>query len=264
MKAFSLLVLLLATTTASAVCGLRGPTVSLSAPVTALLEDLNLIGHPQLKAISMFHALQSPTSVPRLGGGLFLSQKTLAQFAGHTIFFDESGELQRRLSDTPKLKAISVRTRSLDPFEVTFQALEQLRSQLVGCDADVSALRERYLAEQAWLIAQKPFPRRMFFFLGEVTSSKWPELLMVADGPVLFWTRHRKLQTFPSELAYVRWGEKWKKGLASGDVLVGLVESQGAFSLEKALHWNARGPGVLTPGPGQIRFMRQFVESVEK
>lgn len=264
MKVFSLLVFLLVTSTASAVCSLRGPTVSLSAPVTALLDELKLLRHPQLKAISMFHSVRSETSVPRLGGGLFLAQKTLAQFAGHTIFFDESGELQRRLRDTPRLKSISVRTRNLDPFEVTFQALEQLGSYLVGCEAEVTRLREKYLAEKAWLIAQKPFARRMYFFLGEVTPSKWPELLMVADGPILFWTRHEKLQTFASELAYVRWGEKWKKGLASDDVLVGLVESPGTFSLEKTLHWNARGPGVLTPGPGQIRFMRQFVESVEK
>lgn len=264
MKAFSLLVLLLASTAASAVCGLRAPTVSLSAPVTALLEDLALLGHPQLKAISMFHAVQSPTSVPRLGGGLFLSQKTLAQFAGHTIFFDESGELQRRLGARPELSTISVRTRSLDPFEVTFQALEQLHAQLVGCEAEVAALREKYLAERTWLVAQKPFSRRMYFFLGEVTTSKWPELLMVADGPVLFWTRHGKLRTFASELAYVRWGEKWKKSLAPSDLLVGLAESKAPFAVEKTAHWNARGPGVLTPGPGQIRFMRQFVEAVAR
>ncbi len=261
MKAFSFLFFIWASTTFA--CELKSETVSLSAPITGLLEDLQLLSDKKLIAISLFHPLKVDTKLERLGGGLFLSQKSLKRFQKMNLFFDESGEMKRRLTEAQIAGAIEVQTRSLDPFEVIDRALKKLTPYLKKCEAKLSALKNFYLNEQDWLLRQPAFKQPMYFFLGEMKQENWPDLLMVQDGPVLFWLRHKKLKTIDSPLAYVRWGEKWKKSLTKESQLIGLIHSSDAkeFSIEKQTYWNVTSAGALTPGPWQVRFMRQFVES---
>lgn len=260
MKVFSFLFFIWASTTFA--CELKSETVSLSAPITGVLEDLKLLSDKNLIAISMFHPLKDETKIERLGGGLFLSQKSLKRFQKMTIFFDESGEMKRRLTEAHIAGVIEVQTRSLDPFEVVERAIVKLTPYLKNCDDKLSALKTHYLSEKDWLLQQTAFKNPMYFFLGELKENNWPDLLMVQDGPVLFWLKHKKIKTIESPLAYVRWGEKWKKSLTKEDQLIGLIHSSDTkkFSIEKQTYWNVTSAGALTPGPWQIRFMRQFVE----
>lgn len=261
MKAFSFLILFWSSTLFA--CELKSEIVSLSAPITGVLEDLQLLSDKKLIAISLFHPLQNESKIERLGGGLFLSQKSLKRFQKMSIFFDESGEMKRRLSEAHIVGVNEVQTRSLDPFEVVERALAKLTPFLKNCEEKVGALKTHYLIEQDWLLRQPAFKQPMYFFLGEMKENNWPDLLMVQDGPVLFWLKHKKLKTIESPLAYVRWGEKWKKSLTENSQLIGLVHTSDAkkFSVEKQTYWNVTSAGALTPGPWQIRFMRKFVES---
>lgn len=261
MKVFSFLIFIWASATFA--CELKSETVSLSAPITGLLEDLQLLSDKKLIAISMFHPLKVDSNLERLGGGLFLSQKSLKRFQKMNLFFDESGEMKRRLTEAQISGVIEVPTRSLDPFEVIDRSLTKLAPLLKNCDTKITALKKFYMNEKDWLIKQAAFKRPMYFFLGEMKDENWPDLLMVQDGPVLFWLKHKKIQTIESSLAYVRWGEKWKKSLTEESQLIGLIHSSDAkkISIEKQSNWNVTSAGALTPGPWQIRFMRQFIES---
>lgn len=261
MKAFSFLFFIWATTTFA--CELKSETVSLSAPVTGLLEELELLKDKKLIAISLFHPVREEIKLERLGGGLFLSQKSLKRFQKMNLFFDESGEMKRRLTEAKITGLIEIQTRSLDPFEVTENALKKLAPFLKSCEVKLNALKIRYQGEKDWLMQRPAFKNPMYFFLGELKKNSWPDLLMVQDGPVLFWLKHKKLKTVDSPLAYVRWGEKWKKSLSEESQLIGLIHSSDTkkFSIEKQIYWNVTSVGALTPGPWQIRFMRQFVEA---
>jgi hypothetical protein len=171
--------------------------------------------------------------------------------------------MKRRLTEAQIAGVIEIQTRSLDPFEVIDRALRILTPHLKNCEERIKSLQAHYLGEKNWLISRPAFKKPMYFFLGEMKPEKWPDLLMVKDGPVLFWLRHKKLTTIDSPLAYVRWGEKWKKSLTEESQLIGLIHSSDAkkFSIEKQAYWNVTSAGALTPGPWQLRFMRQFIES---
>lgn len=243
-------------------CEISRPVVSLSAPITGVLEDLNLLEDKNLVAISSFYPTLKKISKERLGGGLFLSQKSLKRFQKTVIFYDESGEMKRRLKEFAIQEAIEVSTRSLDPFEATERALVQVTKSLRGCEDSVKKLQDFYGQEKKWLLMQPKFPGRWYFFVGYLKEKHWPNLLMVNDGPMLFWLKHQKMQSFDSTLAYVRWGEKWKSTLGKDDHLVGLEHTNEGkvFKWEKAKYLNITSAGALTPGPWQIRFMRQFTE----
>lgn len=239
-------------------CELKQDTVSLSAPVTGVIEFLGLLESPRLKAISLFHPVQA-SKLEKLSGGLFLSQKTIERFKTHVIYFDESRELKERLA-VAGLK-VEVRTRSLTPFAATRRALSLLAPNLYGCEKKSALLEDWLKSEETWQKAQ-PALGKIYFFLGAISSERWPEYLMVRDGFVLSLLEWKKLTTFESELAYVRWGEKWKKSLGS-ERLVGLMEAEKS-RVEKIseVKSNFYFPGALTPGIHQIRFMRFLRENL--
>lgn len=263
MKVFSLF-LLLFPFFSQANCRLKSDIVSLSAPVTGVLKELSLLEDKRLKAISLFHPVErSEFKGERIGGGVFLSQKNLKKFSGWTVFFDESGETKRRLKS---LKSkLEVKTRSLDPFEVTLQTLSTLEKWLKDCDREILRVKLWVASEKEELLKLKTFRHPLYFFLGKIKNGKLPDLMMVGDGPVLFWKRHQKIKTHESSLAYLRWGEKWRKSLPKDAVMVGIIELKVGekFRLEKGEGrlWNVYDVGALTPGPAQIHFMHRFAET---
>ncbi|MBY0517370.1 MAG: hypothetical protein K2P81_10700 [Bacteriovoracaceae bacterium] len=265
MKVFSLLILI-SSFTAYAKCQLNEEIISLSAPVTGVLQEMDLLQDKNLKGISVFHpVLKNDYKGERLGGGVFLAQKVLKGFSHKTLFYDESGEVTRRLKNASLKKIIEVKTRSLDPFEVTTNVLQILENYTRDCATEILRVKLWVASEKEELLKLKTFRHPLYFFLGRIKNQKLPELMMVNDGPVLFWKRHRKIKTFESNLAYVRWGEKWRKSLTSKDVMVGIVEAKAGekFHLEKgeARFWNVVDVGALTPGPAQIHFMHRFAET---
>ena len=238
-------------------CELKQDTVSLSAPITGILEFMGLLESPRLKAISLFHPV-AETKKEKLSGGLFLSQKTIDRFKSHVVYFDESRELNERLKNITQ--RIEVSTRSQTPFAVTRSSLEKLEPNLMKCDDQIAKLQAWLDREESWNQSQ-PDLQTTYFFLGTLSPSRWPEYLMVRDGFVLGLIETRKLKTFDSDLAYVRWGEKWKKTLKF-ERLVGLAEAK-VPRVEKlsSTMYNFYFPGALTPGIYQIRFLRFMREN---
>ena len=256
-KVFSLLFILLNPISTLWCCELQRDTVSLSGPVTGLLKELDLLNSPKLKAISLFHPV-GDVKIEKLGGGLFLAQKTLDKFKDSTFYFDESRELSERLK---KIKnKTEVITRSETPFVITKWSLEKLKDNLIGCEMKIKSLENWIEAEEKWHKLQPASKETIFFFLGAITLDRWPEYLIVRDGFVLSFIQNKKVKTFESDLAYVRWGEKWKKSL-KGERLIGIAEAESA-RVEKLASgiFNFYYPGALTPGIYQIKFMRYLRE----
>jgi hypothetical protein len=265
MKVFSFLFLFFAFEVA-ATCRLKSDVISLSAPVTGVFQEMGLLSDSRLKAISLFHPVKKADfRGERLGGGVFLAQKVLRGFNGKTLFYDESGETTRRLKSAQGLNKIEIKTRGKDPFEVTLLTVKVLEKWVKDCDREILRLRLWVASEQEELLKLKTFRHPLYFFLGKIKNGKLPELMMVSDGPILFWKKHNKIKTLDSELAYVRWGEKWRRSSPKEAVMVGLVEHKVGekFRLEKgeARLWNVYDEGALTPGPAQIHFMHRFAET---
>lgn len=249
-------------------CRLKQDIVSISAPVTGVLKELELLNDPHLKAISLFHPLkESEFKGARLGGGLFLSQKGMAPYKETIFFYDQSAEITKRVKLLPFKRRVQVLTRGFDPFVISSMALTVLSDVLIGCEAKVSRFQTWMKNEREFQISHKAFSGEIYFFLGEIRAGKLPQLLMVKDGPISFWIRHGKVKTFDSPLSYVSWGEKWKKSLSGTERLVGLVQSKANedFRIEKITdkQMNVYDPYVLSPGPWQIHFMRHFAKGFE-
>lgn len=238
-------------------CELKRETVSLSGPITGLLEHLDLLESPKLKAISLFHPVPE-FKKEKLGGGLFLSQKTTDRYQDHLFYFDKSRELAERLK---KIKnKTEILTRSQTPFVITTLSLEKLKDNLVGCEGKIKELLAWIEKEEAWHRKQRKL-EKSFFFLGALNLDRWPEYLIVRDGFVLSLIEQKKLETFESDLSYVRWGEKWKKNLKR-EKLIGIAEADKS-KVEKLNSQiaNFYFPGALTPGIYQIKFMRFMREN---
>jgi len=247
----------------SQACALRTEVVSLSAPVSALLDELGLLRDKNLVAVSAFHPLRTKTSARVLGGGLFLATKEWRELRSKVIYYDESRELAEKLAEEKARHAVKVSTRGIGPFELSQQTLNLLRPQLEGCEVKARSLEEEWKKLRQELLARTAFDRPIYFFLGEWDDERWPELLMANDGPVRFWRSERKLVTIESELAYVRWGEKWRRSLAKNALLIGLANSTeaGRFELKRqGRGFTLSSAEALSPGPAQLRFMRRFVE----
>jgi hypothetical protein len=241
-------------------CELKAPIVSLSSPITSLLREMDLLSVGKVKGISMFHHAPNFRG-KKLGGGIFLAKKTIDQFQAVTVFFDEGRELSERLKSL-NLKE-EIKTRGLDPFTVTTKALEILTPYLEDCTIEIKKISQWVEDEKKWQISKAAFKKKYFFFLGAILGDKLPELMIVRDGFVMFWIEKKKLQTFESELSYVRWGEKWKKSLED-EILVGVSEdSKRDFLVKKNNIYNLNSPGALAPGVDQIKFMRKVREVLD-
>jgi hypothetical protein len=243
-------------------CQLAGPVVSLSAPVTGVLKHLGLLTDPRLLAVSLFHPLAPQEFVgPRLGGGLFLSQKGLVPYQNAELFHDQSDELRRRLAGFRFKHITQVPTRGNDPFAIARGGLAALATHLHSCESKVSAFESWLRTEEAALRARPAFQGEVHFFLGPLRGERFPELLVVNDGAIGWWIKEGKLRTLETPLPYVRWGGKWR-ARSKGARFVGLDASGavGAWQLVPLSpgHFNVQDPMALAPGVFQIEFMRRL------
>jgi hypothetical protein len=230
---------------------------SLSGPVTMALRDLNLIKSSKLKGISVFHPIKKGDFNGQfLPGGVFLSHETLKKISGSLLFYDESRELKKILSQYKDINSIEIKTRYLTPPDVLASIVEFLTPLLSGCD--FSQLKKQMslkLSELKKITNKKP---TYLFFLGPIHNQRLPEMLMVQDGIVKWMSDLKLIQTYPSDLAYVNWSAKIMNELPRETYRVGLKDSGSEMiqRIEKrGYDINLSFPGALIPGIGQVDAM---------
>jgi hypothetical protein len=99
MKVFSLILFILLFKMQAFACELNSKYnyISLSGPVSMLMEFMGLSKDPSLKGISVFHPMKG-FGGEKLGGGIFLSAKTFKKHKNNHVFYDESKELKKSLN----------------------------------------------------------------------------------------------------------------------------------------------------------------------
>ena len=115
----------------SIACKLAKPLVSLSGPVTMVLEELNLLEDPNLAAISVFHPINKKTSAKILAGGVFLSKRTMESFQDKFVFFDKSMELKKNYKMAKIKNFAEINSLGLDSFELTKLIIQKHREVII-------------------------------------------------------------------------------------------------------------------------------------
>lgn len=228
---------------------------SLSGATTLLLKDLNLISHPKLKGVSIFHPVAaSEFSGEFLPGGVFLSHGAVKKLSGSVVFYDESLELTKIFARYPDIDAVEIKTRSMTP-EGAIHSLQIVHKYFSHCPLSnqKNKIQDR-LNELRKLIVAKP---KILFFLGHFSHGKSPELLMIQDGVVKWMIEENLIETYPSQLAYVNWSSRIMNKL-SGHKRIGIKDSgrEMTVKVEKSGNEiNLTYPGALIPGFGQVEAM---------
>ncbi len=260
---FSLFFLLISLSTHALVgskksCHLTRETVSLSGPITMLLEELQLTQDPYLLAISKFHPIETIFTGEVLAGGLFLSKQVLAKFKNKLIFFDKSREFKKILQQSHLKDIIEIDTRHLSVMSSVKMTIEILRKYTKGCDQQLAKV-ESHLRGLTHLLNKRGITPSVFY-LGRI-SNKLPELVIVNDGFVKDLTETANLKTYPSETSYVYWSKKIMNtlknyhhfGVGEGGSNQVKIEPVGPRKFNLAMR------GLLIPGIRQLHFLEQFL-----
>jgi len=235
-------------------CKIDRKIVSLSGPITMLLEELNLLSDKNLLAVSNFHPVTG--KMTKINGGLFIPASVLKKYKDAMIYFDKSNEF-KKLLDHHKHKDYSVLdTRDQDPFEAYLGTVVSLRRVLSLCDVELDKIEKRVLKIKNKLLSLKI--NSLIFFLGEI-KSRYPQLVMANDGPVLFLKNIDGFKTYESDLAYAPWSQKMMNNYDKY-IKLGISESDKKFDLKsiKPKEYNLYGRGALIPGLTQINFLDEF------
>lgn len=245
-------------------CHLKHPLYSLAGPSTTILKSIGLLGDKNLKGISSFNPIsQKDYSGPRIGGGIFLSRREEKVFNGVEVIYDHSRELDRYFKGR-EYSSVGIDSIGMTPHLVVEKVLSILTPRLEGCETEV----ENLLKKNADLKFIK-FKRKMkiIFFLGAISKEKrLPELVIGNDGFVTAFKQTGQIETYPSELNYIRWSQKILKSLSSDFLYVGISEpkDQKEISFKKLdkNHFNIIFPGALTPGQTQLELMSYIVKNL--
>lgn len=241
-------------------CGLKTEIVSLSGPITMLLEELDLLSDKKLLAISTFHPIAKTTTARILVGGLFLSKKELGPYQENPFFFDKSMDLSKLLKNSDINKAIEVETRSLGAFEVLELSQKLITPYLKNCTGQMAKITKSARDLKERIKKQKNL--KLIFFLGKI-KNKLPDYIIVNDGFVSSLKKHSSLSSYKSDLAYVVWSQKQLANY--NDYLkVGIYEAKSLeiIKIDKQ-NINIGARGVLTPGISQVNFLASLVSKKE-
>jgi len=241
-------------------CRLKTPVISLSGPVTMLLERINLLEDKNLHAISSFHPITKKYHGEILAGGLFLSHRTVLQFKNKTIIFDESRELEKLLERHRDIKLIKFTSRAIDSINVYKRSVKIIQKISIGCEKIIAQVDREVNTILSNIVLSKKL-ERVVFFLGKI-NNKLPETVIVRDGFVLELMKIKSFKTYPSALAYISWSKSILNKLKHYTYL-GI--SEGATSVIQAEkiklgQYNLSMAGALIPGISQIYFLKQFVQ----
>lgn len=230
---------------------------SLSGPITTTLKEWDLLKHPLVKGVSIFHPVsQKDFSGKFIPGGIFLSPKLIQEMKGGVVFYDESRELTEVLSEN-KIEAIEIKTRGLLPLEVTLLVTEILRSKTESCEKEEQGLMASTKNLELSLKAKIKSKPWFIFFLGSYVREKLPEMVMVQDGMVKWLLKENLIRSYPSNLPYVSWSAKVLNGLPKETKYI-LLKDSGNL-LDKKVIKNSNQvvsliyPGALIPGIDQLR-----------
>lgn len=237
---------------------------SLSGTATVIFKELGLL--KKLSGITVFAPIKpeefSGTIYP---GGVFLSQGTLSNFEGSIVFYDESRDLEKTLKSNPAIKTQEIKTRDLSPLESINHGLEKISPFVVSCEKQFSSLVKKTIDLQNKFLKKVPAGLTVIFYLGEITAEKFPELVIVQDGVVKLLIDHKKVKTYPSDLAYVNWSAKIVRSMGDKILHVGIKDSgrEGSKSVKK-LHQKMTliYPGSLVPGISQLEAFEYWVNNM--
>ena len=250
MRIFLKIFLVLFASSAFADCSFRKgvSVISLSGTSTVLFKHLGLL--EELKGISVFNPVSEEEFNGKVyPGGIFLSHKTLDEFKGHYVFFDESRELEK-IFKSKNLKTVEIFTRNQTPTETIHSTLKIIIPLVEGCEKQTSAIEALRINLENQIMNSIQQRKNILFFLGEIKTSRLPEMVMANDG-VVKWLREKgKISTYPSDLAYVNWSSKIMQDLSHMTKL-GILDP--ARENKKALvGMNLYYPGSLVPGLSQL------------
>jgi hypothetical protein len=231
--------------------------ISLSGPVTVILEELSLLQHEKVHGISIFNPVSTKNLKAKIyPGGVFLSQATLSDFSSSVVFYDESRELRKALLKRRDINSQELTTRGLTPNEVINRVFYQLNPFISGCEQSIKMVREKALILQQELfkfIKGRPY---VIFYLGEFRLGRPPELVMVNDGVPRLLLQNQLIKSYPSSLGYVNWSSKLMQEIPSSAIHVGIKDT-GMNGAEKVDFSNSRFtlyyPGALVPGLTQLK-----------
>lgn len=237
--------------------------ISLSGPVSFLLNELGLLKDKNLLGISVFSPIDKSKFKNKIyGGGLFLSDKEKSDFDKKTVFYDDGQELKKYFKRTSSKKIIKISTRQLDAFSAHEVVLSKLAPYLANCDNELKKINAKVkkVQEKLKFFKIKNKDKTYLFYLGEVLENKVPNLLMVNDGIAKTLVDSKIIRGYPSKLTYVSWSQKIVNSLKNV-IHIGISESD-RFELIKVLkgRFNLKAPGALTPGLSQIYFLEQILD----
>lgn len=239
---------------------------SLSGPMTVLFSELGLLKSPAIAGISHYHPVdRKGFSGRRFPGGIFLAPSVLEDLSGAIVFYDESRELKKILETQRSLKAIEVKTRNLLPLDSIERSIELVLPILSGCESSLSVLRKKAQMLQSELIKKVPSGMRVYFYLGKIADSRFPEMLIVQDGAVKLLLQEKRIITYPSPLSYVNWSSKILQESGPSTLHVGIVDSGDSGKIEITKKKNTQNiffPGALVPGLYQLRAFHYWANSL--
>lgn len=238
-------------------CELQNPSqkiISLSGPVTVLFNELKLLN--SLDGISVFHPVSRKDYKGAVyPGGIFIASKSLASLRGKVLFFDESRELNQILSGVPEAKLIEVRTRGILPHEVSERVVKEVTPYLKNCQNELMEFMQKTLTTEKAITHSLKEKPRLVFFVGD--------LVMANDGAVTLLKKENRIETYPSELAYVSWSAKVMSQL-KGFTKIHLKDSAADLIIKSERRpdgsLEVTYPGILIPGLSQVQGFKYMFE----
>lgn len=250
MRIFLKIFFVLFASSAFADCSFRKEVsvISLSGTTTVLFKHLGLL--EDLKGISVFNPVSEEDYKGKVyPGGIFLSHKTLDEFKGHYIFFDESRELEK-IFKSKNLKTEEIITRNQTPTETIHSSLKKIIPLVEGCEKEIASIEALRISLENKIMNAIPLKKNVLFFLGEIKTGRLPEMVMANDG-VVKWLREKgKISTYPSDLAYVNWSSKIMRDLSHMTKL-GILDPA-RENKKEFVGSNLSYPGSLVPGLSQL------------
>ena len=244
--------------------------ISLSGAISQLLSHLNLLSDPSLEAISEFNGVGKDQTDKRfIGGGLFISSKSL-QITGKGVVFFDKGRNQSRLIKASGRELITheIESRGLGVQRVVASSITSLRPYLIGCEKELNSIQLE-LNSMRERLAKILKRKRVLFFLGKLSAKqKLPNMLVLNDGFVQELIASKVVTTYPSKLAYLPWSPRIMKKYQLGGtyIAIGLDGDSKCKKLElkKVLknRYNLCGRALLIPGVSQLKVLDYFIAKV--
>jgi hypothetical protein len=235
--------------------------ISLSAPVSGLLNRLDLYSDPQLVALSNYHFQAEKVQSKVVAGGLFLSDELLKSWNNSVVFFDASSQFENQFKQHNQLKSISVTTRGKDSYEAYLLSKKLLTPYLVKCEEKLAEIESEVQVLKKQIKAKLKAYTSHLVFIGTCSQTLWPKSLMVQDGVAKLLSNWFGLEQYPSDLSYVSWSEKiLNEFLIKKPLILCLSDS----NLEQVLvnnnnYLNLYDPQFLLPGINQILALKNLL-----